>query len=392
MRRFLVPLTVFAASVAIGLAMVEVGLRILGYSTPIWYQPDPVLGWSLRPGADGWNNKEGRAHIRINSEGWRDREHALEKKPGVYRVAVLGDSYVEAMQVDEKDAFWRVVEGQLAQCSGKPVEVLSFGVSGYGTAQEYLVLESTASRYRPDTVLLAFTTGNDLRNNSATLEPENERPFYRLEGSGLALNRAFAESERFHKRSSPFVDFTRRMSDHVRLAQLASEAKHFVGVWRSRSGAQAVASFVHEHSSPEAGLDYSVLAPPKTSAWEEAWTITERILGKMNDFARIHGERLVVTDVTSARQVDPDPRLRAELQKVLGVEDLFYVERRLQKAAAEGGYRAIALAPEMQKRAEAEGVYFHGFPNVGMGLGHWNENGHKAAGEIIARELCAQGL
>jgi hypothetical protein len=84
--------------------------------------------------------------------------------------------------------------------------------------------------------------------------------------------------------------------------------------------------------------------------------------------------------------------VRHELQTALGVEDLFYAERRLQKLAGERGFRAIALAPEMQKRAEAERVYFHGFANVGMGLGHWNENGHRAAGDIIARELCAQGL
>ena len=33
--------------------------------------------------------------------------------------------------------------------------------------------------------------------------------------------------------------------------------------------------------------------------------------------------------------------------------------------------------------------YLHGFKNLPMGFGHWNEAGHAAAGHLIAQKLCA---
>ena len=46
------------------------------------------------------------------------------------------------------------------------------GVSGYGTASEYLWYRDARPRaIEPDLVLLSFYPGNDVRNNSPTLEP-----------------------------------------------------------------------------------------------------------------------------------------------------------------------------------------------------------------------------
>jgi len=53
----------------------------------------------LRPGAEGWWSKEGGAYVRINNGGLRDREHAKAKPTNALRIAVLGDSYAEALQV-----------------------------------------------------------------------------------------------------------------------------------------------------------------------------------------------------------------------------------------------------------------------------------------------------
>src|SRR4051812_12233119 len=242
MKRLLIPLTVLAASALVGLAIVEGVLRLAGFQAPIWYGPDERLGWSLRPGAQGWHTHEGRGYVSINSAGQRDHEHPIEKPPGVYRVAVLGDSYAEAMQVNEDQTFWHVLEGKLSQCWARPVEVVNFGVSGYGTAQEYLLLESAAPNYRPDLVLLAFTNGNDLRNNSRTLEPEKDRPFFRLDGDGLAVDTSFVRSKDFVERSSAMTEFNRRLSDHVRLAQLGREARNILTAWRARNGAVASSS------------------------------------------------------------------------------------------------------------------------------------------------------
>lgn len=386
---------VVLAGMLFGLVIGEVGLRELHFSEPIWYQPDAQLGWSLRPGAQGWFTKEGRAYVRVNAAGFRDRIHDVAKPRGVYRVAVLGDSYPEAMQVDFKSTFWWQLQQNLEKCAvpaGKQVEVMNFGVSGYGTAQEYLVLKSTAARYQPDLVLLAFTNGNDLRNNSAELESEDGRPFYRLAGDGLRLDDSFAASPQFAQRSSPWFARFRAASDRLRVLQLVHVVRNSLAGWRSVGIAHANTVRTGPKPLPgvEPGTDVSVFAPPRDAAWTDAWTVTERILSKMNDFAFHHHSRLAVVTVTDGAQVNPDATVRKNLQDALGVKDLFYIERRMEGLGKREGFEVIPLAEEMQKRAEADGVYFHGFKNFGMGIGHWNEDGHRVAAELIARRLCPE--
>ena len=103
---------------------------------------------------------------------------------------------------------------------------------------------------------------------------------------------------------------------------------------------------------------------------------------------RVYGSRLVLATFTYSAQVRPDRRFRQQLQERLGVADLFYPERRMEDLAMRTGIQTISLAREMQRLADAEDVYFHGFPNGGLGVGHWNEKGHRVAADIIARALC----
>lgn len=118
------------------------GLLILAdVSYPLPYEPDEYCGTRLRPGFRGYWTKEGFGEFEINSAGFRDREHSLENPQGVIRVAVLGDSYIEALQVPVEAMFASVLERELAERgagTNQRFEVLSFGVSGFGTAQELL--------------------------------------------------------------------------------------------------------------------------------------------------------------------------------------------------------------------------------------------------------------
>src|SRR5687767_12494392 len=120
----------------LGGTIAEVALRVAGYSAPEFYSLDQTRGYSLRPGTEGWFRREGVAYVRINSDGLRDREHSITKPENVVRIALLGDSYPEAFSVATEDTFWSFMEKKLQECDafpGKHVEVLNFGVSGYGT-------------------------------------------------------------------------------------------------------------------------------------------------------------------------------------------------------------------------------------------------------------------
>ena len=93
---------------------------------------------------------------RSNRLGYRDRDHAGAKPPGIYRIVVLGDSIAAGYRISRlEDTFPALLEARLRR-EGFPVEVLNFGVSGYNTMQEVETLRVRALRFDPDLVLVAY--------------------------------------------------------------------------------------------------------------------------------------------------------------------------------------------------------------------------------------------
>jgi len=142
-------------------------------------QYDPALGWVGRPHARGrFDGTEVRTTVALNSAGFRDRERAEAKRAGVFRVAVFGDSMTWGYGVDAGERFTDRLERDR-------IEVLNFGVSGYGTDQEWLLYQALGRRSCPDLVLVALY-GNDLRENQSAAAP-SPKPLFRLAGGALAL-------------------------------------------------------------------------------------------------------------------------------------------------------------------------------------------------------------
>src|SRR5258708_36016719 len=148
-----------------GLVIAELGLRLIGYYDPRFYVPDDEVGWALNPNTAGWYTDEGRSYFTVNSQGRHDSDVAVTKPPHTIRIAVLGDSFTEAKQVPIEQNFCSVIGHELPKCPaihGKRVEVMNFGVQGYGPAQELILLRDRVWQYSPDIVVLAFYTSNDV--------------------------------------------------------------------------------------------------------------------------------------------------------------------------------------------------------------------------------------
>jgi hypothetical protein len=378
-KRVLISGALVLGGLLVAVLLAEGALRLLGVSAPIWHRPDPELGWTLRPGVSGEFTQEGRALVEVNADGRRDPGYPLAKPAGSYRIAVLGDSYSEAMQVQRDEAYWALLPAALKACDfarGKAIEVLNFGVSGYGTGQELLTLQSRAAAYRPDLVLLQFTNGNDVSDNSLAIDDNKTRPFFVAAGASLKLDRSFLEGREFRRITSWPHETMRELSDSSRVLQLLRAAKRISLVTHAQAG------------GVEQGMEPMVLAPPKDERWEQAWRLTERLISGIHEETRRLGARLVVFTVPYAIQVHPDRAVREALQAKLGVSDLFYPDRRVEALAQRAGIDAVALAPQMQRLADQREAFFHGFPESGMGRGHWNPDGHRVAAEIIAKRLC----
>ena len=388
--RWLVP----AASVAVSLGVAELGLRALDRDATTHYQYDQHRGWSLRPGFEEWYEEENRVWVRINSDGLRDREHALEASPRTVRVAVLGDSYMEATNLPFEQGFVPLLERRLNAClqrAGKHAEVINFAVSGYGTGQQLLTYRHHVPKYRPDVVLLAVYASNDIFDNSPALDyrPGGSRPYFGLDGQQLVAP------------VWPPVDETlTALPLHQRWRLALTDRSYVASVaWSGWSalratlaGPQPVAILEERVVLNDEELSRAILQPPRTAAAQEAWRLTEALFAALADEVRQDGREFWMTTVSMAEQVHPDLAVRRALATTLGLEDLYYPDDRITAFATARGIPIQELARPLGDHAAVQQVFLNGgfnerFPE---GSGHWNATAHRLAAEIVAGRLCRE--
>ncbi|MCA1629134.1 MAG: SGNH/GDSL hydrolase family protein [Acidobacteria bacterium] len=410
-KRRAIKLSLILVSLLAGLLVAEIALRVVGYTFPTFYTTDDSRGYRLQPGMRGWYRKEGESYVQINSDGLRDREHSRRKPPDTFRVALLGDSYAEALQVPADAAFWRVLEANLRACpavGGREVEVINFGVSGYGTAQELLTLRGKVWDYAPDLVMLAVTTNNDITDNSRALKRTDEVPYFVFRDGRLALDDSFRDSRAFQLRSSPLSRLGAWIRDSSRVAQALHQTqyaiKNYLALRRARkaatAGAPQIVTNVKANAAAdrdaatdrvarwdEIGLDNLIYREPLDDTWQDAWRVTEALVVEMRDEVSARGARFVVVTLSNGIQVHPEPAAREAFMRRAGATDLFYPDKRIESLGARGGFTVLTLAPELQLYAERNHVFLHGFGEE-LGNGHWNVEGHRVAGEVLTRRLC----
>jgi hypothetical protein len=175
------------AGIGLGFGMMEIGLRLVypqAANCPIAVY-DPELGHSLKPGFSGncviVGHKAVMA-VRINEQGFRNRPIAVSKPADVYRILVLGDSYVFGWGLQQTQTFSALLEARLNQTGSRNYEVINAGVPRYGTAQEWLLYKRWVKHLDPDLVILSFYVGNDILDNLCENEDDlaypNTRPSF----------------------------------------------------------------------------------------------------------------------------------------------------------------------------------------------------------------------
>jgi len=178
------------------LGLLEIGSRFL--PTPYTGDSNPAdtawaaTGWRGKPHYQTTVNTEGYYHdLRLNSRGMHDTEHPLDKPPHTTRILLLGDSFVQAIHVDERETAHQILEDTLnSQSTGQTFEVTSAGVGGWGTGQQLLYYRAEGRQYEPDLVLLAMFLGNDVKDNlpgrGVTVAGINRyTPYFALTGDRL---------------------------------------------------------------------------------------------------------------------------------------------------------------------------------------------------------------
>jgi hypothetical protein len=379
-RRVLAAAALAGFGVGLALLALEIGVRMMHLVPSRFWQPDPLLGTKLIPSMHGWWTQEEHEFtvpVQINSDGRRDLERPVQKPPGTFRILLLGDSFVEAMQVPIEQTFARRLEAMLNGANGPAVEVISMGVSGYGTTSEYLWYREHGRAYQPDLVLLSFYPGNDVKNNSPTIEP-NLVPEYDDHGTLRRVVGHSSEGEHGALAASAAYMYFRKQL----LTQHPALAERF-----ARWGLLNKASLRPVPLEDGVPVDYWVYAADPPLAWQDAWDHTEHVLTALRDAVAADGARFAVMIVTAREQVYPKDweQLLQTYPPMQHVSwDLNGPERRVLSWCEGAGVRCLQLSTEFAARREPERLHF-------VYDGHWTAAGHALAAQIVAKSLRAAG-
>ncbi len=138
------------------------------------------------------------AIFRTNRWGMRDRDYPLKADSGVYRIAMLGASYVMGDGVADDETFEAVLETELARARGPDdpaVEILNFGTPNFFPPRHLELLRRKVFDFEPDAVFMVshVSDGQDYPHLIVTaLENGYEIPFdfirRRLDSLGITAS------------------------------------------------------------------------------------------------------------------------------------------------------------------------------------------------------------
>lgn len=292
LRRVLPNLALVALGLLFAWGAGELLVRFAIPTSTVRYRFDRDVGYVLQPSSTfRWVSPDYDVRVTTNAAGFHDVEHVRTKPPGTYRILVVGDSMVEALQVPLADQFPRRLESAVGRWAAQPVEVVNFGVSGKGPAQYHRLLEMEGFAYEPDLVIVAVTLLNDFLNDVPALERDASKPYYRVAGDSLVYVPP-ADSPLSRGREE-------KLRPAVWLKTVIKESTF------ARSLIERVQKFRASHHLPAAARDGKPATLPVTAEWnvfladppppwDEAYAVTLRILEETARLTRAHGARLLL--------------------------------------------------------------------------------------------------
>ncbi len=163
----------------ITLAVAEAGLRLLDFrilregvgERSLTYAYDAELGWAPIPNSSSSVTTARTIQVQHNSLGLRDVEPSRDGRP---RIMFIGDSFVWGVDAEANERFTDLVRGRIASHA-----VVNAGVSGYGTDQQFLLLQRLWPMIEPAVVVLIFCANNDRADNSTNVRYDDyQKPYF----------------------------------------------------------------------------------------------------------------------------------------------------------------------------------------------------------------------
>jgi len=208
------PVLIFIACFLIGEVFLRAYYFFSGEGGYAWI-PDYYLGVAHPPNSSFVykepSSNEFNVKRKTNSFGLIGKEIKPRKPENSFRIIVLGDSFTEALQVNQGKNFCELLENKLnkelfSQC--KYFEVLNAGMSNYSPIAEYLYLKRELLKLSPDMIILQLFANDVYEDNKI-----GKMSVFDKDNLPVKINRVFYKNknpvlldERLYRIKKYFVD------------------------------------------------------------------------------------------------------------------------------------------------------------------------------------------
>jgi lysophospholipase L1-like esterase len=345
------------ASIVVALVVAEIALRVLSPQQlillrPDLWQPADTVGWLRRPNVDAQVNT-GERLVRFLTDHEGFRVGATGRRDGI-PVLLLGDSFMEALQVDHEQSLAGLLDRSLSDAAGSPVAVRNAAISGWAPTQYLARARTLLSREQYRLVITVLYVGNDARPERVDYippRPPAERHHFRIpkEASWDELVSAmfYPLNDLLEVRSHLFVLLRKQLE-----------------TLRMRTGTSAQ-YFPPEFLTSEANA--------------KRWTLTADVSREIEELARAHGAEALFVLVPSDFQVHPSNFFRQV--RGFGLDaaaiDLDQPSRRLEEELSARGLRVVNVLSEF-RHLDAAGQALYGSTDT-----HLSPEGHRALSRAV---------
>jgi hypothetical protein len=339
-----------------------------------WSEPDHILGWKFTPGRRYWSKKENDHPItgRINSYGWRDKEWSIKKPINNYRIAILGDSFIEAFQVETDRTFLALTEHQLNNNQHNKVELMNFGQSGFTQTEETLVLKKYVVEFSPDMAVLFFVPQNDIEDVSKETAVDLLRPFYHIsEGEELILDTNFVKMQEFKLKC--YVNWFKQRSALISL--LCERYNSYKKLKQAR--AKSIPRIKRGEILPERLKGYLTLCTENPeAAYLRNYKLNKILIRGMAEYCKTKDIRFILVTINNDAYM---PEIEKQYKLIDSTFDANFFEDDLGDFSKLISIEYLGLQRIFRDYFENNGVSLH--------WNHWNYEGHNLVADALTKKL-----
>ena len=313
---------------------------------------------------------DGQSHnVSINKQGWHStkKRYLTTKRPGITRIAVIGDSYVQASAVNTEEAFAEIIEQELNR-KGYNTEVYRFGIDGAPLTQYLYMLREEALKYKPDLVVVQLIH-NDFDESYRFLYGRYASSFMKLKMDGSTIKEVAPEPYK-----PGWVDFLKNSRSFRYLYYQTGLA-----VLVRRMINKEEEDKIDEKNKPKHGFVQSAIDVRNITDQTSIKKATSYVFKELHRLSKKHNFKLLITmdPVREAIYAGKDPSdYEANQLNVIA-----------KSIAKQEGVSFLDLRTAMSKHYTANKQKFE-FPWDW----HWNKLGNEVAGKAIAKDLELQFL